>query len=302
MSHLALALILTLQMTGLWGHVSNHTKLRIINSAAAIVPANPQPPVVINMPLPSQIGTTLPNLSGGSAYALDRTSGVQLYAHDAANKRPLASITKLVTILTVLSRHSINETVTVGQLPSYNADAELMGLHQGQQFKLGDLVKAVLIPSDNDAADALALYDSGNITKFAAQMNIKLAQWGIKDARFSNASGLVDAGNYTTAVALTRIAQLALVNPIIRKTAAMQSATITSTAGESYDLETTNKLLATGQFYGIKTGYTLQAGECFVGLAHVNGHEIITVILGSNDRFGDTQRLTNWIGTNWQWL
>ncbi|MGK3765494.1 D-alanyl-D-alanine carboxypeptidase, partial [Enterococcus faecium] len=81
--------------------------------------------------------------------------------------------------------------------------AEVMGLREGDRYTVGDLLKAALIPSYNDAADALALSDSGSITKFAAQMNLKMNEWGITGTRFVSASGLSDAGNYATALALT---------------------------------------------------------------------------------------------------
>jgi D-alanyl-D-alanine carboxypeptidase (penicillin-binding protein 5/6) len=302
MNHIALGLLLILQATGLWSHVSPHAQTRIVDATQATTAKAPNQAIILPMALPVQSSNEPLALSTASAYAIDRTTGIQLYGQNVVAKRPLASITKIMTILTVLNHHSVDDSVTIGQLPVYPSDAEIMGFRTGQTFKLGDLVKAALIPSANDAADALAIYDAGSITKFAAQMNIKLSQWGIEGARFSNPSGLNDTGNYTTAIALAKIAELALVNPTIQQTVTMRSGSITDTAGETFTFNTTNELLATGQFYGIKTGYTLLAGECFVGLAHVNGHEVITVILGSNNRFGDTLKLTNWIGRDWQWL
>ncbi|HSX01054.1 MAG TPA: serine hydrolase, partial [Candidatus Saccharimonas sp.] len=224
------------------------------------------------------------------------------YAQAPDQQRPIASVTKLITALVILSRHRPDETVTIGQLPAYPSDAELVGLQPGERYQLGDLVGAALVISANDAADALALYDSGTITKFAAQMNLKMSAWGISGTRFTNPSGLQDDGNYATAAALARISQLALANPFIKSTITQTSATFSSTAGRVLTGPSTNKLLATGQFYGIKTGYTQAAGQCFVGLARVGGHDVITVVLGSADRFGTTQELVNWISRNYQWL
>jgi D-alanyl-D-alanine carboxypeptidase (penicillin-binding protein 5/6) len=133
-------------------------------------------------------------------------------------------------------------------------------------------------------------------------MNAKTAEWGITDTHFTNPTGLQDAGNYASAEALTKIAGLSLASPLTRQTIRQSSATITSGGGRVIPLQTTNKLLDSGKYYGIKTGYTPAAGECFVGLTRIQGHEVITVVLGAGDRFGTTQTLTNWIGRNWQWL
>lgn len=166
---------------------------------------------------------------------------------------------------------------------------------------VGDLVKASLIASDNDAADTLAIDDAGSLKAFITKMNAKLEQWGISDAHFNSAEGLTDTNNYSSAVALAKIAKLALTNPTIASDVKLSTATISDSTGKSFALTTTDELLASGQFYGIKTGYTDAAGQCFVGLAHVNGHDVITVVLHSNDRFGDTMRLLNWIQGAWQW-
>jgi len=158
------------------------------------------------------------------------------------------------------------------------------------------------VPSGNDAADALAIIDASSVPKFAARMNAKMTEWGIADTHFASPSGLQDAGNYTTAAALAKIASLALASPDLAKTVKFINVSFTSSTGRVYNLKTTNDLLASGQFYGIKTGYTLAAGECFVGLTRVNGHEVITVVLGAGSRFEATTTLTNWIGHNYQWL
>jgi D-alanyl-D-alanine carboxypeptidase len=237
-----------------------------------------------------------------SAMAIDADTGTVLYAKNIAQKRPIASVTKLATALVILGRHSPDETFIVPALPSYPPEAETIGLVPGDSFRLGNVLEAMLVPSANDAADALAIADSGSVAKFAAKMNAKMTEWGIGDTHFASASGLQDEGNYTTASSLAKIAALAIKNPILAGIVTHTSGTMTSSSGRVYSFNTTNELLATGQFYGIKTGYTPAAGECFVGLTRINGHAVITVILGASDRFGATTTLTNWIGHTWQWL
>jgi serine-type D-Ala-D-Ala carboxypeptidase (penicillin-binding protein 5/6) len=204
--------------------------------------------------------------------------------------------------LVILSRHTPDERITLPALPAYKPEDERIGLFAGESYTVGDLVQAALINSANDAADALALYDAGAIPKFAARMNAKMTEWGITSARFSNPTGLFDNDNNASTEALGKIAGLALTNAFLRQTILKPEAAITSATGRVINLVSTNKLLATGQFYGIKTGYTPAAGECFVGLTRINGHEVITVVLGAGDRFGATQSLANWISRNYQWL
>ena len=257
-----------------------------------------QPPAA----LPIRTTTTSPSLNAAAVIAIDRDTSTVLYAKSSEARRPIASLTKLITALVILSRHTPDERLTIPTLPDYPQAAETMGLVPGDTFALGDVLEAALVPSANDAADALAIADAGSLPKFAARMNLKMAEWGIADARFVSASGLQDDGNYASAAALAKVAGLALHNPTIAAIVQRSSISIMSDQGRTYNLKSTNDLLASGRFYGIKTGYTFAAGECFVGLTRINGHEVITVVLGSDNRFGTTTTLTNWIGRSWQWL
>jgi serine-type D-Ala-D-Ala carboxypeptidase (penicillin-binding protein 5/6) len=305
MKTLALAITLVLHTTGLWSHVPNGARASL-TAAATTSTLKPVPTVVLEEatvgPLPIRIATDPLDLDAAGAIAVDTATGTVLYAKDQSTHRPIASVTKLTTALVVMSRHDPAESIKVPALPTYQQADETIGLVPGESYRLGDLVRAALVPSANDAADALAIADAGSIPKFAALMNAKMTQWGISGTRFSSASGLQDKDNYASAEALAKIARLALVNPFIRESVGLTDITFTGSSGRIFNLKTTNQLLATSGFYGIKTGYTPGAGECFVGLTRINGHEVITVVLGSTNRFGATVTLTNWISHNWQWL
>ncbi|HEY2004668.1 MAG TPA: serine hydrolase [Candidatus Saccharimonadia bacterium] len=306
MKALALIFTLLLHVTGLWGHLPNTTRAQLTAAdihvpgviKTAGIPIALTPPG----PLPIQTGTDTLSLNVAAAVAVDASTGTVLYSNNAGAKRPIASITKLITTMVILSGHQPSEPVTVPKLPTYDPADELVGLKPGETYSVGDLVTAALVQSGDDAADALAFWDSGTSTKFAAKMNSKMAEWGISDTHFSSPSGLQDQNNYSTAASVSKIALLALSSTFIRHAVTLQNTTITSTAGRTLSIQTIDQLLATGQFYGIKTGYTPAAGECFVGLTRINGHEVVTVVLGADDRFAATQRLTNWISGNWQWL
>ena len=299
---LALVVTLLLQSTGLWNGVATHTRANIISHASDPQFAFQAPPPAPFQSLPVQISNDPLALTAGSAYAIDMDTNTVLYSSNADAQRPIASITKLVTTMVVLSDHAPSDIVTVPTLPTYAPDDELIGLIPGEKYTVGDLVTAALVQSGDDAADAMSLWDSGTKQAFAAKMNAKMAQWGIKDTHFASPSGLQDQDNYSTAESVAKIAKLALLNPLIDRVVDTPTATITSLGGRTLTLNNIDTLLATGQFYGIKTGYTQAAGECFVGLTRIDGHRVITVVLGSQDRFGDTQTLTNWIQNNYKWL
>jgi D-alanyl-D-alanine carboxypeptidase (penicillin-binding protein 5/6) len=302
---LALLAVLVLHVSGLWTHLPARSQAKLSSDAAATSTgpiAALSSPLEPGVDLPVKDGSAPLNLAAGSAIAVDAETGTILYSQDANAPRPIASDTKLITTMVVLSRHHITDTVTIPAMPTYQPADEVIGLVPGETYTVGALVQAALIQSADDAADALALYDAGTSQKFSAEMNAKMKQWGITGTHFSSPSGLQDTNNFATASALEKIAALALTDPFIKQTVDQPAATITSGTGRTINLTTTDDLLASGSFYGIKTGYTPAAGECFVGLTRIQGHEVITVVLGATDRFGATQDLANWIGNNWQWL
>ncbi len=305
MKSLATVVLLIAQLTGLARHLSPEalTNLRAV-SLGQLPPSNARPisPAAHhNLATPVLVGTTKPTLGAAAAYAMDVDTGQPLYSQNAAATLPIASITKLITALVIVRDHQLAETVTVPALPSYQPGDELMGLAAGQKFTVGDLLTAALVPSANDAADSLALWDAGSTTAFAAKMNRLAAHWGITGARFTNPTGLVDTGNGASAEALAKLAKLGLANPDIARRVALPAAVITNAAGHTYNLTATDQLLQDGRFSGIKTGYTLAAGQSFVGLATLSGHRVITVVLNSPDRFGETRALADWIERNYTW-
>ena len=252
-------------------------------------------------PTPIKVGNTETGINATSVIAIDKASGTVLFERNADQKRPIASITKLATAIESVGSYNLDETVTIPQLPTYNPGDEIIGLKAGETFKVKDLLKALLVNSANDAADSLAIINSGSSEAFSKNMTEKVKEWGVEDANFNNPSGLKDEGNEASARAVAKIGMVALHNQAIEQLVATGTTSITSTSGRAIALEPTNKLLQTGQYKGIKTGYTLASGQCFIGLVNVQGHEVITVVLNSPDRFGETQQLVNWIDKSYKW-
>lgn len=254
-----------------------------------------------NIPTPVKTSNSPLSLSAKGVYAIDLATAKPLYEKNSRTKLPIASITKLATVMTLLESHSLNETVTVKNLGAYKPEEAQLGLSNGQQFKLESLLKATLIKSANDAADALANYDSGTKAEFFGKMNNLAPTWGIEGTNFTSASGLEEQDNYASAQALVRFAKIALANSDLKQIVKTKSTSVSDLTGNSYELSSTNQLLGNGKVFGIKTGYTPNAGECLLALANIEGREVVIAILGSQDRFGETAALINWIESNYQW-
>lgn len=278
----------------------------LVNMGPSIAGANPfaakEEKVEISSPQPPVKTTeSQPEIKATSIIAIDKASGTILYEKNADEKRPIASITKLATAIETVGVYDLEETVTIPKLPAYKPGDEIIGLKPGETYKVKDLLKALLVNSANDAADSLAIINSGSSEAFSKNMTEKVKEWGIEDVNFNNPSGLKDEGNEATARAVAKMGMLALHNQLVEQLVGTGTSSITSTSGRAIPLEPTNKLLQTGQYKGIKTGYTLASGQCFIGLANVQGHEVITVVLNSPDRFGETQQLVNWIDNTYKW-
>lgn len=252
-------------------------------------------------PVPVTTNTSNLQLAAKSVLVVDATTGTTLYAKDADTPRAIASLTKLMTALVILRDHNPDDSVTIPQLSGYKQGDALAGLVPGDTLKVKDLLAASLIPSDNDAADALAIYDSGTKEKFYGKMNSIAQEWGLEHATFASASGLQDVGNTASARDLATIARLGRHNKLFSELTATKTMTVTSGQGKLYTLKTTNELLDGVKVFGIKTGYTPAAGQCLITLSKINGHDIITVMLASPDRFGETTRLLDWVTSTYSW-
>ncbi len=260
-----------------------------------------QAEVATNSNVPIVTNATNLQLAAGSVLAVDATTGTVLYAKNSDQTRPIASLTKIMTVLAVLKDHDPSDKITIPALSGYKPGEVIAKLVTGDTLTVKDLVAASLIPSDNDAADTLAIYDSGTKEKFYGKMNTIAKEWGLRNTTFASASGLQDAGNQSSATDLATLARLGLYNKLFSELTATKTMKITSEQGRVYTLSTTNDLLDGVRVIGLKTGYTPAAGECLVTRSVINGHEVITVMLGSRDRFGETARLLDWLTNNITW-
>jgi serine-type D-Ala-D-Ala carboxypeptidase (penicillin-binding protein 5/6) len=221
-----------------------------------------------------------PPVAARSYVVLNASTGEVLAARNPHVRVPIASITKLMTVLVAL-RHAngLEQQLVVGDTASQVGESTVH-LRSGERISVGDLVEGALIQSANDAADALA--DGwGDRAAFVAEMNYRARALGLADTTFVRPDGLDAPGHLSSAWDVTRLAQVAMHNPFVRKTVRERDAVITG----GRRLHTWNDLL--GRFpglIGVKTGHTGAAGWCQVAAAREPGTTIYATILGSPSR------------------
>lgn len=257
---------------------------------------------VVNIPGPVPVANfqAPPNLSAYSAIVADAQNGLVLFEKDAKSPHLPASITKLMTALVTLQNCSPDQIVTVTYLESQPTQ---MGLTIGDTLTIESLLYGLLMASGNDAAYALATACAPSSSQFVDQMNYQAKRLGMRNSHFIDPAGFDDPAQFTTAHDLALLAKVALANPLLAKIVATKSTVVTDLSGnKTYYLENVNKLLGKiNGVVGVKTGQTEGALENLVTKTTRNGNAIITVVLGSEDRFDESKQLIEWAFKNYQW-
>ena len=235
-----------------------------------------------------------PPVSARAFVIQDAATGEVLAQRASSARLPIASITKLMTVLVALEHADLDDVVQV------RADAAAVGestinLRAGERITVRDLAEAALIQSANDAADALAEYvGNGSTARFVALMNAKARELGLTRTRFARPDGLDAPGHVSSARDVTRLAEAAMRLRAVRSIVRRRTAAI---AGGRV-LHTWNDLL--GLFpglVGVKTGHTAGAGWCQVGAARRYGVTLYVTVLGSptrSERNADLAALLRW--------
>lgn len=252
-----------------------------------------------NLPVLSE-NAGFPILSSQSVMAVDLDSGVTLYEKDPL--RPLfpASTTKIVTALVVLDNYNLDDIITVGNV---NVVGQKMGLVAGEQITTRSLLEGLLIYSANDAAEVLAQSYPGGRDEFVNLMNEKVKSLGLVNTHFSNPSGLDDAAQYSNVRDLVTVSRVAMQNPTFAEIVGTKQKTVSSTDGKIiHRLININELLGVVDgVKGVKTGWTEVARENLVTYVERDNKKIMLAVLGSQDRFGETKELIDWIFENYSW-
>ena len=244
--------------------------------------------------------SSFPVLSAQGALAVDLDSGVSLYEKNPDTKLLPASTTKIITALVALDSYRLDQVITIGKI---NVDGQKMGLFQGEQLTFENLLYGLLVYSANDAAEALAGSFPGGYDAFISAMNTKAVDLSMTNSHFDNPVGLDTDDQHSTAKDLVRASEVAMRIPEFAKIVGTKTVSFTDVTGKvKYNLKNINLLLGTVPgVLGVKTGWTENARENLVTYIERDGHRVMIAVLGSQDRFGETKELIDWIFASYQW-
>jgi len=240
------------------------------------------------------------NLSAKAVVVMDKDSKVVLFAKNPNLLFSLASTTKIMTALVSLDYYKMNDVLTV---KTEGVEGVNVGFKTGEKILFKDMLYAMLLPSGNDAALAIAENYSGGKDPFIKKMNDKARLLHLEHTNFADPIGLEDSHDYTTPMDLARLASAALENKIFAEIVATKSQEISDVSGENkYSLRNLNKLLGTNGVNGVKTGYTDEAGQVLITSKKEGDHTLIIVVMDSQDRFSDTALVLDQLSGNISYL
>jgi len=240
-----------------------------------------------------------PDVTAASAIVIDADSGKVLFSKNADIPRYPASTTKVMTGL-LLAENTLPEDTIVAPSDVDAITGSKMHLKPGEKVSAGDMLYALMLRSANDGCYAVALHISGSVPAFAKLMNQRAQELGCTHTHFHNPNGLNDTQHLTTAHDLAMIARAAMNNDQFAQAVGTSQYQITRSINQK-DLLMVNKdklLLWDSSAEGIKTGWTVPAGHCFVGSSTRNGYRVISVVLKSDDWKKDTENLWSWAFDN----
>lgn len=228
-------------------------------------------------------------VSAKSYVAIDVATGRILAARRATARRPIASLTKVMTGLVVIERGQLGRRV-LATPAAVNVEDYREGLVAGRRYRRITLLRSALMVSGNDSATALAI-DAGNgsARRFYELMNVRARSIGMARTTYASASGLDDVRNLSTALDQALLARVALENPTFASIVSTRRF-VTRWAAPTYSKVWVNhnKMLGTAPgTYGVKTGWTTRAGGCLVVAQRRGNRAVIAVVLGSRDIWSD---------------
>lgn len=237
-----------------------------------------------------------PSLNAEGAILIDYDSGEILFEKNSHSKLYPASTTKLLTAILAVENSSLSDVVTVDQEVVDLTKGSHIALEPGEMMTMEQMLHALLLPSANDAALAIAKHVGGSVENFIRMMNERAVTLGARDSTFVNPNGLHDERHVSSAHDLAKIGRFAMNNEIIRNIVKKTTYEIppTNKKTETRYLHTTNKLISSNEIIsvdgksttalyqgaaGTKTGYTSQAMNCLVSYVEKDGQRLMAVVL-----------------------
>ncbi len=234
-------------------------------------------------------------ISASAAVVMVAQTGEVIYAHNAHEKRSMASTTKIMTTLLLLENEDLSEEITV-KSDELNVEGTSMGLLADDKVTFGGLAYGMLLQSGNDAANVTAKRISGSNEEFAKLMNKRAKEIGMKNTNFVTPSGLDDENHYSTAYDMALLASEAIKNADFRNISSQKQASVYyGNPPYRRTLSNHNKML---RYYegciGLKTGFTKKSGRCLVTAAERDGVILVAVTLKAPDDWNDHKVLLNY--------
>ncbi|MDE7364573.1 MAG: D-alanyl-D-alanine carboxypeptidase [Ruminococcus sp.] len=231
-------------------------------------------------------------VSAKAAVVISADTGEILFEHNSNEKLPMASTTKIMTTLLCIESGNLDEPFIVDS-DAIHVEGSSMGLKEGDTVTKYALCCGMLLPSGNDAANATAVKLAGSIENFAEMMNDRAKEMGLTKTYFVTPSGLEGEGHGSSAYDMAILASEALKNDIFREICSSETIKL-EYGNPPYTrwLKNTNKLLSLySGTYGVKTGFTDEAGRCLVSACERDGKNLICVTLNDRNDWNDHSAL-----------
>lgn len=237
----------------------------------------------------------------------DNNTGEIYWSKNVNEKRSIASLTKIMTMLVFLETNTNLYNyikITPDALVMNDEEAARIGLVVGDNILVKDLLYSGYIGSKNDAINLLVKSTGISEEDFVKRMNDKAKELGLDNTVFTNINGL-DSGNISTAKDLGKLSYYAFSNKTIKNLSQIKEYTFKTKSGRIYKIKNTNKLLDSNNLniLAAKTGYLDESLYCLTLLSKKGERELISVLLGNNtdeERFYDAQALNLWVYKNWK--
>ena len=225
------------------------------------------------------------NVKASSIIAYDMNTKQILHSINIHEKRPVASISKIMTAILACESGKLDDIVTVGEEINKSYGSGIY-ISENEEMSLRDLVYGLMLRSGNDASFSIAKYLGGTVDNFVDMMNKKALELGMKDSIYNNPNGLDDnGGNISTAYDMALLTSYAMKNEEYKKIVSTKSHTV-KTNMNYYKWKNKNKLLFTYKnTTGGKTGYTKKAKRTLVTTASKNGMDLVIVTLNDGNDF-----------------
>jgi D-alanyl-D-alanine carboxypeptidase (penicillin-binding protein 5/6) len=257
---------------------------------------------LINEDIAQPVQSIQEEVTARQLIVVDVQSGAMLLEKNATESAYPASTTKMMTALVAKDLFDLESYLEVQ--PEHLVNGNKLGFQIGEKVQVSDLLHSALIASSNEATEILAGGANGGREAFVNAMNQKARDLHLERTLFINPSGFDNENIYSTARDLSVLAREILQDPYLQEVVKTKEYVFTNPEETiSHYAYNTNELLHTREdVIGVKTGTTDGAGQVLITAVDHQGDQIIIVVMGSDDRYQDTERIINWIFDSYEWV